>query len=422
MDLFDGPVRRWRARWVLPLDEPPIDGGFVETRDDTILAVGDGPGPGEGRDLGDVIVLPAPVNAHTHLDFSWAAGAVPRQSSFVPWVRAVLALQPPAPAAAARAAQEAAGTLAAQGVRLVGDHSRSLGALEALRAAGIGGSAWVELLGLPEQRAEALWEHAESLLAKAGLLHDPGAEPAESADRIPVIGAATPHGPHTLSRALIDRCADQPAASSIHLAESRDEVEILMSGRGAFRTLHEERGGWDGSFEIPECSPVTYLSGRHLLRPDLVAAHVVHLSAEDRELLAAAGVTAVLCPRSNAWTGAGTADLPALLDSGIVCALGTDSLASNEDLQMGAELAAARARWPSVAPAILLEMATAAGAWALGWRDPDTAPGRITPGRPAHLALVRIPPGAPAGADPYRIVCGDWGPVRFEALPEDRWD
>jgi cytosine/adenosine deaminase-related metal-dependent hydrolase len=101
------------------------------------------------------------------------------------------------------------------------------------------------------------------------------------------------------------------------------------------------------------------------------------------------GVFAVMCPRSNAALGVGTADVPALMEAGVKLALGTDSLAGVETLDLLAEAAALQRAFPALDPAAIVRMATQGGADALGMKDL----GAIAPGHRAALAF------APGGSD-----------------------
>ena len=58
------------ARWILPVAEDPIEGGWIRLQDKRIVEIGASTPPSESTDLGDVAILPGLVNAHTHLEFS----------------------------------------------------------------------------------------------------------------------------------------------------------------------------------------------------------------------------------------------------------------------------------------------------------------------------------------------------------------
>ena len=73
------------AAWVLPISAPPIRNGFVTLEGERITAVGDR-APADAASLGNVAILPALVNAHTHLELSYLHGRVPPSTSFNDWV------------------------------------------------------------------------------------------------------------------------------------------------------------------------------------------------------------------------------------------------------------------------------------------------------------------------------------------------
>ena len=122
-------VRTYRAEWLLPIVGEPIRGGWISVEQGRIAAVGDAPPP-RSVDLGRVVLLPALVNAHTHLELSYLAGRVPPADSFATWVRAVMTARratanPAAPEILA-AARTAIAQARAAGTGLFGDVSNTL--------------------------------------------------------------------------------------------------------------------------------------------------------------------------------------------------------------------------------------------------------------------------------------------------------
>jgi cytosine/adenosine deaminase-related metal-dependent hydrolase len=128
-----------------------------------------------------------------------------------------------------------------------------------------------------------------------------------------------------------------------------------------------------------------------------VAAHGVQVDETDRRVLARNGVSVALCPRSNRNLGVGTADVPALLAAGVRLALGTDSLASVETLDVLEDGVLLHRSFPGIEKAAIVRMATLGGAEALGFDDL----GAIAPGRRAALAFA--PAGSPPG-DPHEFL------------------
>jgi cytosine/adenosine deaminase-related metal-dependent hydrolase len=118
----------------------------------------------------------------------------------------------------------------------------------------------------------------------------------------------------------------------------------------------------------------------------------------------------VLCPRSNLHIEVLLPPLPQLLAAGVRPALGTDSLASSPSLDVLDEARALLARFPRVAPRVLLAMATSFGAEALGLGE---RVGRLVPGLSPGVVAFEHTGAAPA--DPERFVLSH-APLRRRVL------
>jgi cytosine/adenosine deaminase-related metal-dependent hydrolase len=360
-----------RAPWVLPIDRPPIAGGWVECQHGRIARVGAGAPPGPAEDLGDVALLPALVNAHTHLELSWLAGRVPPAASMIEWVRRLLGERAQGPAgglvAAGEAAVRAATAVHALGTGLVGDISNTLAVVSALDALGVGGVVFHELLGFngtdPHAQVRDAWARVDAIeQRRRGALSDRSGP--ENDPRRRRSFSVVAHAPYSVSPALFSEIARsaREAPLSVHLGESLEEVEFLHTGRGPFRELLEQLGVWSPDWQVPACGPAEYLRRLGYLQPGCLVVHGVHLTARDRALVREAGAVLVTCPRSNAWVGSGLPPITRFYDEGLRVAIGTDSLASAPSLSMFDELAELRRIAPEVAAGRLLESATRIGA------------------------------------------------------------
>lgn len=396
--------------WVVPVDGAPLRDGRVAVESGRIAWVG---GPedvgcplGTRRDLGPGVLLPGLVNAHCHLELSHLAGELPTGHGFVPWVEALVALRGRLPAEEVRArTEEGVRLVGERGTVAVGDVSNALGHVDVLAASGLRAVVFLELLAWDPAHADAALAGAEERLAgcAAGVRTsgpDRAGRPA-AADAGPVMELRlAAHAPHSVSPELLRLLVARGGPAAIHVAESPEEVRFLARGDGPWAEFLGRRGLGHVSFTPPGRSPVRYLDDLGALHPALVAAHGVHVDAADRETLARRGVSVAVCPRSNRALGVGTADVPALLAAGVRLALGTDSLASVESLDVRDDAVLLSRQFPDLDPAAILRMATAGGAEALGLADLGT----IAPGKRAALAFAGAtePP-----ADPFRHVLAE---------------
>ncbi len=376
----------YACRWLLPIDGPPIEHGWIEIENGRIRGIGRGVPPARAHDLGDVALLPGLVNAHTHLELSWMAGLVPPAESMDAWIRALLKLRRAGPPGGQdqvlRAAAEAAAAMAATGTVLVGDITNSLISPRVLADAGLGGVVFHELLGFdaaePAQMVKRATSQAASEAAAVAHAH------------VPIHVTVVAHAPYSVSPALFreiaTRASDVPLA--VHLGESAEEIEFLRTGRGPMRDMLETLGVWTDLWPVPASDPVEYLHRLGYLQPGLLAVHAVHLTDEALARLAESEAIVVTCPRSNLWVGAGMPRVAHFYAAGLPVAIGTDSLASVGTLNLFDELAELRRVAPDVAAASLLDSATRAGAAALGF---GSSFGTLSPGKRAALVAVDVP-------------------------------
>ena len=190
--------------------------------------------------------------------------------------------------------------------------------------------------------------------------------------------AFAPHSPYAVSDAPLERVrvlADElDVPIHIHLHETRDE--IVQSLRD-----HGER-------------PMARLDRMGLLGPRLVAVHMTQLEDAEIARLAETGSHVVHCPESNLKLASGFCPVARLLAAGVNVALGTDGAASNNDLNLLAEMRTAAllakgvAGSASAVPAeTALRMATLNGAKALGI---DAETGSLEPGKAADIVAVDL--------------------------------
>ncbi|MBU2519529.1 MAG: amidohydrolase family protein [Proteobacteria bacterium] len=365
----------YTSRWVWCEPGDLRQGAAVVLHDGWIIAVEGRPPRGvKVQDLGEGLLLPGLINAHTHLELSGLAGLVPPQGDFVGWLESMVALRPTQLRQnGASATQTAVEDLAREGTALVGDVTNTGKAAPVLARAGVSAVSFFEALGAAKAEpppAAASWQGA-LLCAAAVAAHAPYSVPTQRLT------------------ALKARAGNLPFA--IHLAESRAEVEFL-AGQGAEGWRLEEflaqRGLMREALHLAADTPLGQLAVAKALDRHTLLVHGVQLTSDEALRVAASGASLCVCPRSNLGLTGGLAPVEVLLAAGVNLALGTDSLASAPDLSLWAEMAALMQSKPGLDPEAVLTMATRGGAQALGQAGRF---GVLRPGAAGPLAFVPLP-------------------------------
>ncbi|VFQ47185.1 amidohydrolase family protein [Desulfoluna butyratoxydans] len=369
-----------RAAWVVVDADTVLTQGYLVVEDGTIVSVGTGKGPKgiEVEEHGDAALVPAFVNAHTHLELSALSGRVKSDAGFAPWVRDLLAVRESIPRnELVEAAQQAVCHAEAAGTLLFGDIS-TLGITRPL---------------FEEGRAQGVW-FQEYLGNPNPLAMPPGAEGAPCA-------SLAAHAPHTTAPKAIQAMKALTARAgrplSVHLDESDAEREFLTTGKGAWADFLTERGIDFSSWPLPADDPVSYLLDLGVVDASTLVVHLLQTKATQFRQLAEVGATAVCCVRSNHLLHGRTPDMEAMVGAGLTVALGTDSLASCDSLSILDEMRAVAAEAPGLAPAEIFRMATEHGAKALGLTGRF---GRLAPGcsaRCLEVTRASTPPFFPYG-------------------------
>jgi cytosine/adenosine deaminase-related metal-dependent hydrolase len=375
-----------RARVVYRVDAEPIDGGVVTIDGERIVAVGPASeASGAVRDLGDVALFPAFVNAHTHLEFSHLREPLGRAGMpLIEWLPLAIAERSnhakAVDASLIHGLQESllAGTCA------VGEIATA-GAVCYPAEGGIPIVGFLEVIGFSRARADSAFAALGERLTQAQALGHP-------------VGLS-PHAPYTVSPALLEKlvrlACEKQLPVAMHLAESEEELELMAAGAGPFRELLEARSMWDAEAIPAGSRPIDYLR-RLREAPRSLVIHGNYFQPDEHEFLAANAdrMTLVYCPRTHGYFRHPPYPLADLVRRGVRVALGTDSRASNPDLGLLGEVRHVARMHPDVPAAEVLKMATLHGAMALGC---DGACGSITPGKLANL--IAIPTDSDSLAD-----------------------
>ena len=392
-----------RARTVVTMDGRPIDNGAVVVSENRIIDVRKfdeikKDNAGQIVDLGEQALLPGLINAHCHLDYSCLRGKIPPQKSFAGWIRAINAEK-------AKLSPK--------------DYLSSIneGFAEATR---FGTTTVANLTAFPDlvpQIASPIrtWWFAELIDVRAPEQASELVDLAiESLKPAPTWGLA-PHALFTASKNLYERCEEIARRENVllttHLAESREEMEMFRDASGPLYEFLKSIGR-----PMNDCGNETPLElflgalDRRALSHWIVA-HLNELTESDFELLenAKGQFHIVHCPRSHDHFKHSQFPFERPHSLGFNICLGTDSLASNENLSLFAEMPAFQRSEPGISPDEILKMVTVNPATAL---HREKMIGRIRPG--FYADLIAIPYGR--GPNLFEEIVGFDGEVDWIML------
>lgn len=350
------------GEWVVTMDpaQPVLENGAIAIQDGHIVALGPAPEisatyearehfAGEHR-----VLMPGLVNAHGHAAMTILRG-IADDRDVITWLQDYIF------PAEVRFVDEAL-------VRL----GTELACAEMIRG---GTTTFVDMYYHPDAIAEVVVDCGLRALISATVIDQRSPDAADAEEGLanarafigrwqgkhpritPILG---PHSVYTLSPKQLEQVGELAreldVPISIHVAESRFEIDTTAATHGS--------------------TPIALLEKLGVLQNHVIAAHVVHPTNDDLEILSARGVGVAHCPTSNMKISSGIAPVIAMLDAGLHVGLGTDGAASNNDLDMfeemrlGAFLQKVATMEPTALPAsTALEMATSRGAQVIGLGD-----------------------------------------------------
>ena len=400
----------YQARYVVPVAGEPIDEGVVVVDGRTIFSVGrSAPRNAQVVDLnalnrrngGGVAVLPGLVNAHTHLEFSHLASPLGQPGmQFPSWIREVIryrltrdseSVSPDeVPSAFLNGLRECvqAGTTALGDITKPDARWQSGRTEREKDSINCGVTAFLEFLGLACDRHELAMAELEA-----------------SSQRLrrekPAWGTGiSPHAPYSthwqLVQALCQHARDHSLPLAMHLAESPEELELLQSHRGPFYELLRDIGAWNPEGVPRGATTLDYLK-QLAIAPRSLVIHGNYLTREEVQFIAGfkERMSVVYCPRTHTFFQHGDYPLARLLSAGVNVALGTDSRASNPDLDLMREMRHVADKHPDVRVETIVRMGTIHGATALGQHN---RAGTLEPGKDADLALFALTEERPDAA------------------------
>ena len=379
-------MKAFQADWVCPVATPPIRNGYVLIDEGKIVEVGPAAPDGvEVESFTGCALLPGFVNVHTHLELTILRGFL-ENLSFATWIRRLTRTKYEHLSRTDLLLSARLGAMECllAGVTTVGEVMDIGTGWDAMTEFGLRGVAYQEVFGPSEDASGSAARGLERKLQQF--------RATESDTRR--IGVS-PHAVYSVSSSLFrlvrDLAEKEDVRLAVHVAESQEETRFVKSGEGPFADYWRSR-------EIPVvshgASPIEYLHRLGVIGPGTLAIHAIHVDSADVKVLRDLGAGVAHCPKSNMKLGHQTAPVREFVKAGVPVGLGTDSVASNNVVDMFEEMRTAlflqrtlSGRQDSVVAHQALRMATLDSARCLGL---DDQVGSLEPGKLADMVVVDL--------------------------------
>ena len=373
-------MKRISAKYVYPLDgTQPIEGGYVEIEDDgTIIGTGK---CNDGEELLDGALVPGFVNAHCHLELSHLHGKFRKGTGMAGFIDQINELRD-------WATDEVKTQLVGKwmeklwndGVSAVADISNDASSFPVKQTSPIYTRTFLEVFGTEPQDCDGVMDSVKKLNAVA--------------EEYDIDAAPTPHSCYTMSPELLRSSSEAGLSSgflSYHSQESQEEEDLLMTGTGAMAE-NRRRAGMSTPPVTGESSLKYLIDNLAAVKPaphqeHILLVHNVTLTQKDIDAAKEAMVNPywAICPLSNKFIHNALPPVDLMRSNNLAICLGTDSLSSNDDLDMVAELYCLQEAFPHVPFEEMLLWACRNGASFLG---KDDILGSMEKGKRPGIVLV----------------------------------
>jgi aminodeoxyfutalosine deaminase len=313
----------------------------------------------------DGIICPGFVNAHCHLELSYLKNKIPQNTGMVNFILAVLNGRNTPLDLILQSIKDAEDEMQKNGIVAVGDICNTPNTILLKKNNNIHYTNFIEVSGFAPTVAKQRFEEGKKVQQQFLQSH--------------LNATIVPHAPYSVSDHLFALIQNEQALiSSIHYNESIAEKEFMLHGIGDFTRLYKTLGVdisfWEGRKNIASQKIVNQNINDTNKSISTLLVHNVVTNEEDIAALQNKKfenekLSFCVCPNANIFIGNGLPNMDLLIKSGANICLGTDSLASNNQLSIAAEIKTIQKKFPHITLETILQWATINGAKALQIED-----------------------------------------------------
>lgn len=380
-------MKYYAADVVLPVSGPAIKGGIVSMNDQGVIQGVFHPGE-ISEDVVERfqgILIPGFINAHCHLELSHMKDVLPRNTGLPEFLTNVMNERGNHDEQAVEAAIEAADRkMYENGVQAVGDHVNTALTAKIKERSAIKYHTFIEVMALAAEDVQGRVDQAKEIEFHFDYRHS----------------SITPHAPYSASKHLfrsLKRSISEDNILSIHNQESEEENKLFRYRKGAFLDFYEKMGMDVSDFKAQARNSLQSYLPYIPMNNTLILVHNTYTSLKDLDFVERLGrnVYFCFCPKANLYIEGRLPKIENFLWGGQQLIIGTDSLASNDTLDVLEELKTIHEAVPELEFTQSLQWATLNGARALGMAEEL---GSLEAGKKPGLLLLTGMEGLKLGA------------------------
>lgn len=380
-------MKYYAADVVLPVAGPAIKMGIVAMNPDGIIQGLFQPGEiAEDKvERFKGVLIPGFINAHCHLELSHMRGVIPRHTGLPKFVANVINSRGGDQEQAMEEAIERADRqMYEQGIQAVGDHVNTALTAKIKEQSPMTYHTFVEVMALHQADVQARVDQAKEIEFHFDFRHS----------------SVTPHAPYSGSKHLfkaLKRLVGEDNILSVHNQESEEENKLFRYKKGEFLDFYAQMGMDVSEFKAQARNSLQSYLPYIPIKNKLILVHNTYTSLKDLDFVERLGrsVYFCFCPKANLYIEGRLPKIENFLWGGQRLVLGTDSLASNDTLDILEELKTIHEAFPDLEFSQTIQWATRNGAEALGLQEHL---GTLEVGKKPGLVLLENMDGSKPGA------------------------
>jgi aminodeoxyfutalosine deaminase len=350
---------------------------LITQADGSIEAIIDSNEAGEDVKYFDGIICPGFVNAHCHIELSHLKNKIPQHTGLVDFILAILKLRTADEEIKQEAMRLAVEELYNSGTAAVGDICNTADSIFLKKDSKLHWHNFIEVSGFAEEIAEMRFENGKNVY--------------QQFNNLTINNSLTPHAPYSVSKKLFQFINEFQSNQilSVHNQEAFTENEFLQHKTGDFLRLYENLGVDISSFTATNKNSLQYWLPQLQHAKKIISVHNSFTSEEDlvfaKKTISAQELYYCLCPNANLFIENTLPPVALLIKNNCNIVLGTDSYASNTQLNIFEEIKTLQKHFPAIPLEHILQWATINGAKAL---NIDETYGSFNKGKKPGVVLI----------------------------------